>query len=242
VKKSRHTLTVLSAVFFLAGVALYACPTVANLLSRQQTEREEKAFQETIQSLQANISEGFSSKNSALEKLLQSAESYNKKLYLEGQKDLKDPFSYEVSSIDLSEYGISDNLFGFLEIPKIHVKLGIYLGATSANMAKGAAHLTQTSLPIGGINTNAVIAAHRGTRHQDMFLHIDRLKPGDKVIITNPWKTLIYQVTSAEIIAPNAIEKVLIQPGRDMVTLISCNPYGQSTQRYVVYCDRVQSG
>ncbi|WBY65004.1 MAG: class C sortase [Thermocaproicibacter melissae] len=240
-KASSYTLTILSAVFILAGAAIYVCPTVASLLSRQHTEQEEKTFQEKIQSLQAKTSE-CSLKNSTLEKLLQRAESYNKQLYLDGQKDLKDPFSYEVSSIDLSEYGIADNLFGFLEIPKINVKLGIYLGATSANMAKGAAHLTQTSLPIGGINTNSVIAAHRGTRHQDMFLHIDQLKPGDKVIITNPWKTLIYRVTTTEIIAPNAIEKVLIQPGRDMVTLISCNPYGKSTQRYVVYCDRVQSG
>jgi LPXTG-site transpeptidase (sortase) family protein len=242
VKASSHTLTILSVVFILAGAAIYTCPMIANLLSRQQTEQEEKTFQETIQSLQSKASEDSSKKNDVLEKLLQRAESYNEKLYLDGQKDLKDPFSYEASSIDLSEYGIADNLFGFLEIPKINVKLGIYLGATTSNMAKGAAHLTQTSLPIGGINTNSVIAAHRGTRHQDMFLHIDRLKPGDRIFITNPWKTLIYRVTSTEIIAPDAIEKVLIQPGRDMVTFISCNPYGKHTQRYVVYCDRVQSG
>jgi LPXTG-site transpeptidase (sortase) family protein len=244
VKASRRALTTISAVLILAGAVIFTYPAVTNLLSRQYTEQEEISFRDTIQSLQTKspASNASSKEESPLEKLLRRTKSYNEKLYLDGQKDLKDPFSYEVSSIDLSEYGIADDLFGFLEIPKINVKLGIYLGATSSNMAKGAVHLTQTSLPIGGINTNSVIAAHRGTRHQDMFLHINRLEPGDKVVITNPWETLIYRVTSTEIIAPNAIQKVLIQSGRDMVTLISCNPYGMSTQRYVVYCDRVKSG
>jgi LPXTG-site transpeptidase (sortase) family protein len=72
-----------------------------------------------------------------------------------------------------------------------------------------------------------------------MFLHIDQLETGDKVTVTNAWKTLTYKVTSTAIIAPNEINKILIHAGRDMVTLISCNPYGKSTQRYVVYCDRV---
>lgn len=243
-KRSRRAWTILSAVLVLAGAAIFACPAATNLLSSQQTELEVKSFEETVESMQVKDSaaEGSPKADSVLGRLLQRVERYNETLYQDGQKDLKDPFSYEVSSINLSEYGIADDLFGFLEIPKLNVKLGIYLGATSSNMAKGAVHLTQTSLPIGGINTNSVIAAHRGTRHQDMFLHIDRLKPGDRVIITNAWKTLIYSVTSTAIIAPNAIQKVLIQPGRDMVTLISCNPYGKSTQRYVVYCDRVQNG
>lgn len=243
-KRSRRTWAILSAVLVLAGAVIFACPAVNNLLSRQQTEQDAKCFEDTVQSMQVKDSaaQGSPKADSVLDRLLQRAEQYNEKLYQDGQKDLKDPFSYEVSSINLSEYGIADNLFGFLEIPKLNVKLGIYLGATSSNMAKGAVHLTQTSLPIGGINANSVIAAHRGTRHQDMFLHIDRLKPGDRIMITNAWKTLIYSVTSTAVIAPNAIQKVLIQPGRDMVTLISCNPYGKSTQRYVVYCDRVQNG
>ncbi len=179
-------------------------------------------------------------KDSLLNKLLEKAEAYNEKLYAEGQKNLIDPFSYEVSSIDLSEYGIEDNMFGYLEIPKLKVILGIYLGATAENMSKGAVHLTQTSLPIGGINTNAVIAAHRGSRNGEMFQFIDKLEAGDEVMITNAWETLTYSVTSIAIIDPKEIDKVLIQEGRDMITLLSCNPYGKNIQRYVVYCDRVE--
>ena len=232
----------ISVILLLVGVVMYAYPIIANFISQQYTDVTIKSFQDTVQSIKVdNTTPANTLKvgGSPLDELLRRAQAYNKKLYDEGQKDLVDPFSYQVSSIDLSGYGIEDNLFGYIEIPKLSVKLGIYLGATSANMTKGAVHLTQTSLPIGGINTNAVIAAHRGTRYRDMFLHIDQLEAGDKVMITNAWETLTYSVTSTAIIAPNDIKKVLIQNGRDMVTLISCNPYGKSTQRYVVYCDRV---
>lgn len=236
----------ISAVLVLIGIVMYAYPILANFISQQYTDVTVQSFEETVQSMKQvqNVTSGstLNVEGAPLDELLKRVKVYNQKLYDEGQKDLVDPFSYQVSSFDLSNYGIEDNLFGYIEIPKLSVKLGIYLGATSANMSKGAVHLTQTSLPIGGVNTNAVIAAHRGTRYRDMFLHIDKLEAGDMVTITNAWDTLTYKVTSTKIIAPNEIDKVLIQSGRDMVTLISCNPYGKSTQRYVVYCDRVIDG
>ena len=106
-------------------------------------------------------------------------------------------------------------------------------------MAAGAAHLSQTSLPIGGNNTNCVIAGHRGWRGASYFRYVTDLQPGDKVYITNLWETLAYTVTETKIIKPNEIEKILIQPGRDMVTLLTCHPYASGgKQRYVVYCER----
>lgn len=242
-KKNRHVLTIVSAALVLTGLVMLAYPHIANFLNQQYTKISIESFEDAVQSMQlpqiatdTDVQEA----KTPLDELYEKVEDYNQNLYDEGQKDLVDPFSYQESSIDLSEYGIDDNLFGYIEIPKLDTKLGIYLGATSSNMTKGAVHLTQTSLPIGGINTNAVLAAHRGTRNcGNMFLYINKLEVGDKVYITNAWETLTYSVTSIEIIAPDDIDKVLIQEGRDMVTLISCNPYGQHTQRYVVYCDRV---
>lgn len=239
-RPGRRACTVISIVLVLAGAALCACPTLINFLCRRDTDREAASFEKAVRVMQAH---GNTSENNPLEKLLRAAEAYNAKIRAEGQKGLTDPFADEAQCIDLSGYGIQDDLFGFVEIPKLNIKLGIYLGATRANMAKGAVHLAQTSLPIGGTGTNAVLAAHRGTRREgDMFLHIDWLAAGDRVIITNAWGTLVYAVTSTAVIAPDAADKVLIRPGKDMVTLISCNPYGKSTQRYVVYCDRVPGG
>ena len=239
---SRQTWTTISVILILTGAVLYAYPVLANLVSRKYTDVSIRSFDTGVEVMQldqpAVSGDTLEVGGSSLEELLRRVRAYNEKLYADGQKELVDPFSYETSSFDLSDYGIEDDMFGYLEIPAINVRLGLYLGATSENMTRGAVHLSQTSLPVGGTNTNAVIAAHRGSRYGEMFLHIDRLREGDEIDITNAWGKLVYKVASTAVIAPDEIGKVLIRPGRDMVTLISCTPYGSNRQRYVVYCDR----
>jgi len=164
----------------------------------------------------------------------------NERLYADGQAGLKDAFSYQQPAVDLSKYGIEDNCIGFIDIPRISMELPIYLGANTENMAKGAVHLTQTSYPIGGENTNCVIAAHRGTSLV-MFRNIHKIQIGDEVTIRNFRETLVYRAVETKIISPSDIGEILIQPGRDLVTLISCNPLGHNYQRYVVYCERVSA-
>ena len=108
-------------------------------------------------------------------------------------------------------------------------------------MKQGAAHLTNTSYPVGGWNTNCVLAAHRGYSRTAMFRDIELLEPGDEVVIENFRETLTYEVTETKVIAPDEIQEVLIQEGKDMVTLITCHPYRENRQRYVVYCERKTS-
>ena len=103
---------------------------------------------------------------------------------------------------------------------------------------KGAGHLSETSIPIGGNNTNSVIAAHRGMKSHPMFRDIENLSIGDEVKITNMWDELIYKVVETKVINPDEISEVLIQEGRDLITLITCHPYTKNYQRYVVYCER----
>ena len=117
--------------------------------------------------------------------------------------------------------------------------LSLYLGATELNLAAGAAQLSQTSIPIGGINTNSVIAGHRGWHGASYFRYITDLEYGDEIIITNLWGELTYKVVDTDIIAPNEVEKVLIHPGKDMITLLTCHPYASGgKQRYLVFCER----
>ena len=165
----------------------------------------------------------------------------NDQLSATGQAGLIDAFSYEQPAIDLSEYGIKDNCIGFISIPSIGIELPIYLGANTENMMKGAVHLTQTSYPIGGNYTNSVIAAHRG-RTVRQFREIHKIQVGDEITITNFKEILTYRAAEIKIIVPSDTKKILIQPGRDLITLISCHPLGDNTprnQRYVVYCERV---
>ncbi len=164
---------------------------------------------------------------------------YNEALLEDGQAGLDSPSSYEESSFYLPDYGVESEVFGVLTIPGLDLKMPLYLGANDANMAKGAAVLSQTSLPIGGKGTNAVIAGHRGWRGAAYFLNIHHLKPGEEVIITNLWDELTYKVTDIQIIPPNDIEAIKIQPGKEIITLLTCHPPGSGgKQRYLVFCER----
>ena len=167
---------------------------------------------------------------------------YNEAIYTQGQAGLSCEYDYQKPSFRLSDYGLGDEVFGVISIPAMELEMPIYLGATEQHMAAGAAHLSQTSLPIGGENTNCVIAGHRGYNGASYFRYIDKLKVGDAVYITNLWEQLTYRVSEIRIIDPHDVEEILIQPGRELLTLLTCHPYASGgRQRYVVYCERVES-
>ena len=106
-------------------------------------------------------------------------------------------------------------------------------------MSLGAVHLTGTSYPIGGVNTNSVIAAHRGFRKTKMFRNIDKIHIGDIMYIKNFNGTLTYRAVKSSIIDKKGISNLTIEDGRDMVTIISCHPFPFNYQRYVVYFERI---
>lgn len=167
---------------------------------------------------------------------------YNETIYTQGQAGLSCEYDYQKPSFRLSDYGLGDEVFGVISIPAMELEMPIYLGATEQHMANGAAHLSQTSLPIGGENTNCIIAGHRGYNGASYFRYIDKLKVGDAVYITNLWERLTYRVCEIKIIDPHDVPEILIQPERELLTLLTCHPYASGgKQRYVVYCERVES-
>lgn len=172
--------------------------------------------------------------------LWESMTAYNQRIYTDGQSTLSESGAYQVTLFTLTDYGLPNETFGVISIPKLNLEMPLYLGATDENMAKGAAVLSGTSVPIGGSNTNAVIAGHRGWGGAAYFRYITDLAVGDEVVITNLWERLRYRVVGTKIIEPHEIENILIQPGRDMVTLLTCHPYASGgKQRYLVYCQRI---
>ena len=173
--------------------------------------------------------------------LLADLQAYNQRIYNEKQSGLVDLEACETPAADLTTYGIEDEIIGVLEIPAMELTMPVYLGASDTHLAAGAAVLGNTSAPIGGANTNCVIAGHRGWRGADYFRHIDRLQVGDTITLTNLWKTLTYTVADIQIIQPHEVEKIKIQPNRDLLTLLTCHPYASGgRQRYVVYCVRTE--
>lgn len=162
-------------------------------------------------------------------------------LVREGTGDkVNDPFAF--SGDELAAMGLPDGIVGSIDIPAMGVTLPIYLGATEANMELGAAVVAGTSMPVGGESSNCVIAAHRGVWHGvQMFRDIELLEVGDTLTITTSWDELTYRVCEICVIEPDDVDALAVQEGRDLVTLFTCHPYAVSTQRYLVYCERVEN-
>lgn len=238
-------------IIFFIGFLIFIYPTASKIINNYLIQKTISNYKEDIvnitvtdndknqnQSLQVEGEENNSHTKEDLDELFNKMQTYNENIFNEGQQNLVDPFSYEVPSFDLLELGFKDNIIGYLTIPKMEIEVPVYLGATQENMKKGAGHLSETSIPIGGNNTNSVIAAHRGMKSHPMFRDIESLSIGDEVKITNMWDELIYKVVETKVINPDEVSEVLIQEGRDLITLITCHPYTKNYQRYVVYCER----
>lgn len=225
------------------GLLVFTYPLLTGHMTDQAVTEEVESFysaKENVPGLDGREEDSRAEEEEEQKKrLYQEMQKYNQSIAENGQKGLTDAWAYEQSSIDLSEYGLYDAPVGVISIPKMEEELPVYLGASKSNMSKGAAQLGQTSMPIGGTDTNCVIAAHRGYSGSAFFREIERLETGDEVYIENLWETLIYRVVRVDIISPDDIDKVLIQKGKDMVTLITCHPYTKNYQRYVVYCERI---
>ena len=222
-------LIIISIILILVGISLFCFPHVSNFVYEQGVERDKEEFVEKITQ---------SENEEILDELYKDLQEKNKKLYEDMQNNLVDPFSYEQPAIDLSEYGIYNNVIGYINIPKMNVDLPILLGANSSNMLKGAVHLTETSYPIGGINTNSVIAGHRGYGRATLFRHIEKLEIGDEIYIKNFREELTYVVYDIKIIEPDDVSELKVKNGEDIITLITCHPYRVNSHRYIVKAKR----
>ena len=223
----RKTPFVLAALLAVAGTCVMLWSVVTGYRLQANTDEAVQSFLEERKPEQQ------------CPELLAALQEYNQRIYNEKQSGLADLEACEEPAADLTTYGVADEIIGVLEIPAMELIMPVYLGAADAHLAAGAAVLGNTSAPIGGDNTNCVIAGHRGWRGADYFRHIDRLQMGDTVTLTNLWETLTYAVADIQIIQPHEIGKIKIQPNRDLLTLLTCHPYASGgRERYVVYCER----
>ena len=223
----RKTSLVLAMLLAVAGICVMLWPIFTGYKLQADTDAAVQSFLEERKPEQQ------------YPELLAELQAYNQRIYTEKQSGLVDLKACEEPAVDLAAYGIDDEIIGVLEIPAMELTMPVYLGASDEHLAAGAAVLGNTSAPIGGDNTNCVVAGHRGWRGADYFRHIDRLQVGDTVQVTNLWETLTYTVADIQIIQPHEVEKIKIQPNRDLLTLLTCHPYASGgRQRYVVYCER----
>ena len=111
-------------------------------------------------------------------------------------------------------------------------------GVDTETLKKGPGHYPDTALP--GELGNTVISGHR-TTYGAPFADLDRLKPGDSVVIETRDTWFTYRVTGTTIVSPSAIEVTYPVPGKAgatprerLLTLTTCHPRFSAKQRMVV--------
>ena len=162
---------------------------------------------------------------------------HNRRLYAAGQAGIPDPFSYSQATSSLRNFDFEDEeMIGFVTVPSIELELPIYMGASRQNLHRGLAHVTNTSLPVGGNNSNAVIAGYMDLRRTTLLNNIDQISIGDEIHITNFYETIVYTVFYVRQSSSTPADAFAIQSGHDIITLIG---YRQgSNERYTVVATR----
>ena len=217
---------ILTVVLILFGAVCFLYPAVSNIVNEQFNESRIDEYTRNVDSISKD----------EINRYFSVAEKYNTALAV----DVSDG-NWDVSV--LSDYenilNLDDGIMGYVEIPYIAVRLPIYHGESEDVLEKGAAHLEHTSFPIGGENTHACISAHCGYPTQKFFDDIDELKNGDEITINVLNRTLKYAVTGTDVVEPDDSSKLEIVKGKDMLTLITCYPYGINSHRLLVHAERI---
>lgn len=180
------------------------------------------------------------------EKIAQEKElalTYNRKL--NQTVILSDPFDPNaISMADEQYYEIlnftNDGVMGYIKIPRIGVNLPIYHGTDQEHMLKGVGHLVGTSLPIGGVDSHAVLSAHSGLSSADLFTNLVDLEKGDLFYIYVLDEVLAYEVDNIKVVKPTETDDLRITKGEDYVTLVTCTPFGINSHRLLVRGHRVE--
>ena len=254
--RDRHASRVLRYVFpllmLLIGTAIFLYPTVTAWIGQQEVDqRLEAALGDTQATGGGSAATGGAAQSAAKKRdkatdpAYQYLLAYNQQVAAGTAGAINDPWGIGSDPGELAKAGLADGIVGSLTVPAMGVHLPIYLGASSENMANGAAMVSGTSAPLGdagdtaGAGSNCVIAGHRGVwRGVPIFRDIEDIKLGDTLSVDTPWDTLTYRAVQIKIVDPSDVGAVRVQPGRDLITLLTCHPYGHNSQRYLVFFER----
>ena len=228
-KRTGSPITLLLILILLAGVSLLLYPTVSDYWNSFHQSRAIASYAEQV----ANIDDA------QYEELWDAAQDYNQSL-LHRPNDLL--LSDEQQEIYKSLLDIGGNgIMGYIEIPMIDVMLPIYHGTKESVLQIAVGHLDWTSLPVGGAGSHCVLSGHRGLPSARLFTDLDKLKVGDVFMLHVLNEILTYEIDQILIVEPQDTDPLLIEPGKDLCTLITCTPYGINSHRMLVRGHRIES-
>ena len=224
-KKLKPLFVILTAALILFSAVCFLYPAISNAINEQYNESRIDDYNNNVDSIsQEDLDDYFSV-----------AEKYNNALAADVSTD-------DSKLSILSHYDeildLDDGVMGYVEIPSINVRLPIYHGESEDVLTKGATHLEHTSFPIGGESTHVCISAHCGYPTQKFFDDIDELENGDEIYIYVLDRTLKYTVTGTDVVEPDDSSKLEVVQGKDLLTLVTCTPYGVNSHRLLVHAER----
>ena len=228
----KHLPTILIVILFLAGIAVFLYPSVSNYLYEKNSTRAITEHAEAVSSLSPEF---IAEEKEAIRR-------YNESL-IDNAVILTDPFDPDAFPITDGEYTellAFEDVMANIEIPAIDVNLPIYHGTSEETLLIGVGHLENTTLPIGGESTHAVLSAHCGLPSARLFTDLNLLREGNIFRIHVLDEVLTYQVYKIETVEPDDVESLFIVKGEDIVTLITCTPYGKNTHRLLVHGKRIE--
>lgn len=228
-KKTGSPITLLLILILLAGVSLLLYPTVSDYWNSFHQSRAIASYAEQV----ANIDDA------QYEELWDAARDYNQSLLHRPNDFILSDEQQEIYK-SLLDFG-GNGIMGYIEIPMIDVMLPIYHGTKESVLQIAVGHLDWTSLPVGGAGSHCVLSGHRGLPSARLFTDLDKLKVGDVFMLHVLNEILTYEIDQILIVEPQDTDPLLIEPGKDLCTMITCTPYGINSHRMLVRGHRIES-
>lgn len=232
---SKRVRDILPILVILAGLLVLLYPTISNYLVEKNASRAVASYDATA------VDMGQEQR----EQMLADARAYNDALAASSGASPQAPEGGEPAQVgetlayeDLLNLN-GDGMMGYIIIPKMNVELPIYHTVEERVLQSGVGHMESSSLPVGGPSTHAALSGHRGLPSAKLFTDLDQMEVGDQFFIKVLGETLAYEVHDVETVLPTETESLAIQQGQDLVTLITCTPYGINSHRLLVHAHRV---
>lgn len=226
---------VISVLIVVLGLGLVVYPLVGDYLNGLHASEVHTTYDNRVSQMD----------RSAIEAELERANAYNNYL-AENKYTIVDPYgnaSYDqdlyqdyTNTLNIDDHGT----MAYIEIPCINVFLPVYHGTSEEVLEAGVGHIQQTSLPVGGPSTHAILTGHTGLSVAKLFTDVDKMEIGDIFFIHVYDQDLAYEVDDINIVTPDDTSKLQIIDGEDHVTLITCYPYGKNTHRLLVRGTRTE--
>lgn len=221
--------TILLILILLIGLSLMLYPSFADWWNSFHSSRSIASYVEQV----ANIDDA------QYEELWDAAWDYNQSLLHRPNDFLLSDEQQEIYK-SLLDFGVN-GIMGYIEIPMIDVMLPIYHGTKESVLQIAVGHLDWTSLPVGGAGSHCVVSGHRGLPSARLFTDLDKLKVGDVFMLHVLNEILTYEIDQILIVEPQDTDPLLIEPGKDLCTMITCTPYGINSHRMLVRGHRIES-